>query len=246
VDQIIKEINSQDNKHKIFEKTPLGMGFLIILMSIIIYMLITINPVLDSYGGILVVPFALILPALGMREFLVSFFGKTSLYTKMKGLLAGIGVGGFSWFLLVFPALKIESLYALSYLIGCVSMLLLFFFYKIMPKRTVYGNELLGKIKGFKTFLKTAKKPKLEILVREDPAYFYNILPYAYVLGVSDKWIKKFESIAVKAPDWYCGNSMFSMSSFSTFMAATVSPDRTAMFLSRLGDGSGGGGGGSW
>ena len=50
-----------------------------------------------------------------------------------------------------------------------------------------YGNELLGKIKGFRDFLDTAEKPKLEELVMQNPVYFYNILPFTYVLDVSDK-----------------------------------------------------------
>ena len=73
-------------------------------------------------------------------------------------------------------------------------MVLLF---KAMPKRTKYGNEILGKIKGFKKFLETAEKPRLEAMVMENPTYFYDILPYTYVLGVSDKWIKKFETISL-------------------------------------------------
>jgi hypothetical protein len=53
-----------------------------------------------------------------------------------------------------------------------------------MPKRTSYGNEMLGKIKGLKKFFVTTEKDKLEELVMKDPAYFYNILPYTYVLGI--------------------------------------------------------------
>lgn len=36
----------------------------------------------------------------------------------------------------------------------------------------------------------------------QDPTYFYDILPYTYVLGVSDKWIKQFETIGLQSPDW--------------------------------------------
>lgn len=34
--------------------------------------------------------------------------------------------------------------------------------YKVLTKRTPYGNEMLGKIKGFKSYLETAEKKKLE------------------------------------------------------------------------------------
>ena len=72
-----------------------------------------------------------------------------------------------------------------------------------MPKRTPYGNEMLGKLKGFRRFLETAEKPQLESLVMQNPEYFYNILPYTYALGVSDVWINQFESIALEARHWY-------------------------------------------
>ena len=48
-----------------------------------------------------------------------------------------------------------------------------------------------------------SEKEKLEMLVEQDPSYFYNILPYTYVLGVSNKWIKKFEDIKMEPPEWY-------------------------------------------
>ena len=66
-----------------------------------------------------------------------------------------------------------------------------------MTKRNVFGREILGEIRGFKRFLETAEKQKLEALVHEDPTYFFDILPYAYVLGVSDKWINRFQDITL-------------------------------------------------
>lgn len=77
----------------------------------------------------------------------------------------------------------------------------------LMRKRTKGGNEILGKLLGFKNFLEVAEKPRLEKLVEENPSYFYDVLPYAYVLGVSDKWAKKFDSIAMRPPEWYYGGS---------------------------------------
>ena len=36
-----------------------------------------------------------------------------------------------------------------------------------------------------------------------NPSYFYNVLPYAYVFGMTKKWASKFESIPVERPSWY-------------------------------------------
>ncbi|MBR0457458.1 MAG: DUF2207 domain-containing protein, partial [Firmicutes bacterium] len=62
---------------------------------------------------------------------------------------------------------------------------------------------IMGKVLGLRTFIKTAEVDRIEALVEEDPEYFYSILPYAYVMGLTNKWIKKFENINVMAPDWY-------------------------------------------
>ena len=95
----------------------------------------------------------------------------------------------------------------------------------------------------------------------QNPTYFYNILPYTYVLGVSDKWIKKFESISLQAPCWYDSSNSFDVVSFGSFMNSTMISAESAMSSSPSSDsggsggssgggssggGSGGGGGGSW
>ena len=172
------------------------------------------------------------------------------------------------WVCMVLPALLVESIYLIAYIIGLGCILTMALLFKAMPKRTQYGNEMLGKIKGFKKFLETAEKQKLEAMVMENPTYFYDILPFAYVLDVSDKWIKKFEIISLQAPNWYDGYSSFNTTSFGNFINSTMSSATNAMASSpssnssgsssrggssgggsgggSSGGGSGGGGGGSW
>ena len=58
----------------------------------------------------------------------------------------------------------------------------------IMKKRTKQGGEWLAKLIGFKEFIDKAEKDRIRVLVEQNPSYFYNVLPYAYVLGVTDKW----------------------------------------------------------
>lgn len=86
-----------------------------------------------------------------------------------------------------------------------------------MPRRTKQCNDWFGELLGLREFIELAEKERIEQLVMEDPSYFYNILPYAYVLGVSDTWSKKFESIAVEPPSWYYGGG-FNMSTFNTYL----------------------------
>ena len=104
------------------------------------------------------------------------------------------------------------------------------------------------------------EKDKLEAMVMKEPSYFYDILPYTYVLGVSAKWIKKFESISLKAPSWYDSPTAFDVITFETFINSTMVTAKSTMTSSpsssssdgsssgggSSGGGSGGGGRGSW
>jgi len=71
-----------------------------------------------------------------------------------------------------------------------------------MLKRQSAATRRLGKILGFKDFIKTAELDKINALINEDPEYFYHVIPYAYVFGLTDTWIKKFENIPLVTPSW--------------------------------------------
>ena len=79
----------------------------------------------------------------------------------------------------------------------------MFKIYSFMDKKNDYTNSIMMRIKGFKSYLEIVEKDKLEKLVNDNPNYFYNILPYTYVLDISDKWIKKFQILNVNMPIWY-------------------------------------------
>jgi hypothetical protein len=78
--------------------------------------------------------------------------------------------------------------------------LLMLLMLPLFKKRTDYGLSVLGRVLGLKNFIEKVEKRKLEMMVEDDPQYFYSVLPYAYVMGVSDKWAKQFENIAVEPP----------------------------------------------
>lgn len=133
---------------------------------------------------------------------------------------------------------------------------------KFMRKRTPEGNELYGKIKGFRHFLETAEKARLEALVSENPEYFFDILPYTYALNISDKWVEKFDFILMTEPEWYqSSQEHFHAAAFHRSMNHSMSRMGTSMTSSpssssngghssggggHSGGGSGGGGGRSW
>ena len=269
MNRILSNINNKENKNKIFEKSASSKTIFIILMIIATYCLITI-PAIFAYDESSSLLFALLFPGIGFTVLFKLVFGETktiyvngratysSIGTKIFGLVWGLGFGGIPWAFMVLPALKQDPVYLVGYGLGLVCVLGMVICLKYLPKRTPYGNEILGKLKGFRNFLETAEKDKLETMVIQDPTYFYNILPYTYVLGVSDKWIKKFESISLQAPSWYDSPNAFDMMTFRSFMNSTMTSAQSVMSSSPSSDsggssgggssggGSGGGGGGSW
>ncbi|WP_066644708.1 DUF2207 domain-containing protein [Christensenella timonensis] len=138
-----------------------------------------------------------------------------------------------------------------------------------LRRRTDRGAQWAGRILGLKHFIETVEADKLKMLVESDPQYFYHILPYAYVLGVTDKWAKQFESIAIEPPSWYYGynGSVFTTIWFASMLNNSLYYTQQRMVMTQnsgsgfgggigggggfggggfSGGGIGGGGGGSW
>ena len=147
---------------------------------------------------------------------------------------------------------KAKAMALVMYLV--VGTLISMFFAVIAVAKTDSYTDLLGRVLGFRDFIKTAELDKLNELVEEDPQYFYHIMPYAYVFGLSNKWIKNFEDLPVVAPEWYRGTRSFD--SFDYYMMGRMMSDCSASVGSSIvipsqsyGGSSGGGfsgGGGSW
>ena len=91
-------------------------------------------------------------------------------------------------------------LYVVSSLVFTSSALLLM--------RSASYTEKLNDIIGFKNFIQLAEKDQLEMMLEQDPQFYYHILPYAQVLGVTDKWEEKFADITIQPPQWATGNVM--------------------------------------
>lgn len=257
VNRIKKLLNKKENKTKIFDKKSLQLRGFIIPMMLIIFILITVKPFYDA-GMLSELPVALIFPGVGFSLMLSILTSSSPKSAKIFIIFWGLLFGGIPLFMIL-PIIFSTPVSAITYFIGILCIIVLYIFRKIILKRTPFGLEILGKIKGFKRFLETAEKDQLESMVEKEPEYFYNILPYTYALDVSDKWVEQFENIAVEPPSWYYSSTAFSVHSFGTFMNSTMTRVNTSM-TSRpsssgsggssgggfSGGGSGGGGGSSW
>ncbi|MBQ7141055.1 MAG: DUF2207 domain-containing protein [Bacilli bacterium] len=262
--QILLNINHKNNKNQIFEKRASNKKIIFRLMVIIIFCLITIPPIF-LYSNKEIILFALLFPGIAFNMIVEEIFFKGNTVSKKTKITSNVAVliwsmffGGIPWYTMVLPTLTQEYIYLFIYILGLLCIIAISILLNYLPKRTKYGNEILGKILGFKHFLETVEKDRLEAMVMQKPDYFYDILPYTYVLGISDKWINKFETITLKAPSWYDSPTGFNVTSFSHFMNNTMTSAQRTMSSSpssgsggssgggSSGGGSGGGGGGSW
>ena len=166
---------------------------------------------------------------------------------------------------LMFSYLLLRELPNYLYIIQFLMVIVTFICGSFMKYKTNYGEEVISKILGFRNFLILSEKNQLEELILENPSYFFNILPYTYVLNVSDKWVKKFENIKVTNNE----NINFNYNDLSKYnriykevrqsihtyknynkntgsYSGSSSSGGSSSGGGSSGGGSGGGGGGSW
>lgn len=248
IDNVLDKINNKKAEDLIIDEKTSKLQKVILLMIILCYMLVTIRPIFDSGLVVNTLFFGWVIPIIS-----VFIIGVLSKGVNRFKIIMPLGFLSFGGVCSILTTLIGDSSYLITFIIGIVCMLLMLVAYVFETKRTNFGTQILGKLKGFRRFLNFAEKPKLEELVNQDPSYFYNILPFAYVLGVSDKWIKNFETIAYQPPTWYYGTDSFSPLVISSFMSSATSNMTSYPHSSGgssgggfSGGGSGGGGGGSW
>lgn len=227
-DKITCVLGSKENKEEIFQKSSLRKRTIVLLSMILTFIIITYKPVIEHGGvkSLLWVLFFIGISSLAMIVILV--YNKTSKLEKFF-MITFCGVFIVTPFIyIIVPAIIKNKIYIITYILGILCIAGMGIVFKKLKKRTKYGNEILGRILGFKDFLKNAEKEKLEELVSQNPNYFYDMLPFAYVFDLSDKWIKKFKDISIKAPDWYDETS-FGIVDFETFMKSTMKSILNAM-----------------
>ena len=125
----------------------------------------------------------------------------------------------------------------------CVAAL--FAFVKYEARLSKEGAILREEWLGFKLYLETAERDRLQNLT---PELFEKYLPYAIIFGVEKKWAKAFDSLNLPPPSWYHGGKVgVGHSSMGAGSGGFTPSAFSASFASSLGSafGSAGGGGGA-
>ncbi len=191
--------------------------------------------------------------------------------------LTGVIVGIFAFNFFGGMIETFSSLTVNSAALAAGSMVLITAIFAVLMRApTVQGRKVMDEIEGFKLYLDTAEKNRLNI-TSEPPMTierFERILPYAIALGVEKPWSEHFEGELARnavadarsdySPGFYYGPSRgFSPGSLSNAIAGASSGMAAAMVAAQpvqasssgssssggggfSGGGGGGGGGGGW
>lgn len=183
-------------------------------------------------------------------------FVKKSLWLRYVGIAVSVLDCGAAYALFKYTIAGYEKyfVFAAAVIISIIAFVLSFF----IRKRTQEGAKIKQQIYGFKLFLQDGELERCKDMLEFNPKYFYDILPYAYVLGLADEWGNQFSHITVEPPHWYRGIyyrhfiPCYFIHSFTSNMADSFTASPQSSSFSGGGSsggfsgGVGGGGGGSW
>lgn len=193
------------------------------------------------------------------------FFKKTRVFSVIFRLLTfGLDAAIFVGAGLLFGLPTMTSLW--YGLLGSATVNVLCLLCAIIPRRSDFGQRMLENALGYREFIEKVEIDKLKMMIDEDPEIFYHVLSFAIVLGLEDKWARKFAGIYTAPPAWYAGpNPAMDMLFFSHLSSRYRTSIRSAGFASTSsgkpsmsfggssfggggfsGGGFGGGGGGAW
>jgi len=220
---IKKEFESL-SEHRIFETKSFDVKLLLCVISLIPYFLLLayqlkLNDNLNQFSFIalfFMMVFAVVILILWIklidrwftigtkRKFFMISLSCTTGILFLFGILLALSQVYTGQAMIVFKVMAVFVCSAFSVRFGL-----------LMDRRSQRGSDLLGQVIGLRNFIELAEKDRIIELAHEDPYYFYKLLPYAYLFGITETWTDKFSALTVQPPDWYVSNGTFNTRSFT-------------------------------
>lgn len=227
------------------------------------------SPIFVGHGDFI---FYIVIGILQIALPIAGFTGIAAWINKPQKKVGKFILGFIGWAALILLSFGMAVLFdtcmgaqIVPYLIGMGMVFLLILMAALCERMSDDYAEMLGKIRGYKRFLQVAEKDRMEMLAEQDPNYYYKNLAFAFALGVTAVYAKRFADLAKEPPKWYDSryyavgmgphtafDSVSMMDSMSNMMdsvgtSMTSSPSSGGGGGSFSGGGgAGGGGGGSW
>lgn len=192
-----------------------------------------------------------------------SIFSFSQVGGLLFNVLGAVGLFGISFYVMINSIIPIPTMFALFLIVIMIA-----FFRRLLVSFTVSGRKLTDQIEGFKLFLGTTERYRLEQFnpPEKTPELFEKYLAYAMALDVENKWGEQFTEVFEKAaetqapyqPRWYNGPGFTpaTAASFPAFLSTALTSSISSASASdsssasggggSSGGGRGGGGGGGW
>lgn len=90
-------------------------------------------------------------------------------------------------------------------------------------RRTELGQQALKQILGMRKFMTSAAKPELQRLLKANPAYFHDMVPYALALGVDHAFASRFERLRMPECSYLvCGRTQMTAAEWAAVLHKAV------------------------
>lgn len=198
---IENSLSDTKRKKKIFSHPILNFKIVYWMMMFIILSINTVNIFIEYQPSVIFVN--ILLSTIGYGILFYGVFYKSRVMEKMIYSLIGLILIAIPIVLTSYQAFLVDSSYLFIYFVGILCMLIIFSVSHLMSNRTRYGKKMYTKIHAYKNYLITSNDSLIEKELYKNPALLYQVLPNAFVLGISDSIVAKFKNKELKQPDWY-------------------------------------------
>ena len=237
VESVTKEVNAENSK--LYSGKSMAFAVLFALIGGLVMALTPVILALTTISSklFLIVPLFMIAPAFVIFALTQTVRYNRLKFKKSKLILCYVGVALLAALFSLIYVLFLPSYYVevIPKIILCVVGFAIVMLSACIISRTEKYTEKLNHIVGFREFITLTEKDKLEAMLEENPELYYQILPYAIVLGVSDIWENKFANLTIAPPSWTTRSYSDGVFDFMLFNMAmrNVNTRMTSAFVSR-------------
>lgn len=192
---------SNEEKNKYFETKSNNKKTYLLFSITIILVLITSIPFIEI-NKLYLLPISVLFSSISLF-ILINIVESVDLKKKNNKITILLLFAIIALIVLLTPSFKQNRIYFIAFLIGIMAVTFILFLYKYMPKRTIHGTRLYSKIEGLKKYLNEVSDKELKLVLKDNPNYLYDILPYSYILGIESVVFNKLKKLNIEDPKWY-------------------------------------------
>ena len=192
---------SNEEKNKYFETKSNNKKTYLLFSITIILVLITSIPFIEI-NKLYLLPISVLFSSISLF-ILINIVENVDLKKKNNKITILLLFAIIALIVLLTPSFKQNRIYFIAFLIGIMAVTFILFLYKYMPKRTIHGTRLYSKIEGLKKYLNEVSDKELKLVLKDNPNYLYDILPYSYILGIESVIFNKLKKLNIEEPKWY-------------------------------------------